>query len=110
MNCTINRTSSRIVVAIEGELDIARVREFRETLLTVTDDRLPVVVDAKETKRIDMSFLQILHSAQKTLGKLTLVNCPAGVRDYLSRAGVSIDRWSQESSSKTTSVEGVKNG
>ena len=110
MSYTIQKNESQILISIQDELTIAEVRGFRDALLVVASDPQPVVVSAKEVKRIDTSIMQVLHSLQNTSGKLCFGDCSTGVKDYLSRAGISIDGWANQRSPGDTLANGACNG
>ena len=110
MSYTIQKQTSQILVSIQDELTIAQVRGLWDELLAAVSDPLPVVVDARNARRIDLSIVQVLHAISKSLGKLTVQDCSAQVRDYLVRAGVSLDHWERRSSSDHPSLNGAGNG
>lgn len=110
MSYTIEKSEEQILVTIQHELTVAEVSGFRNALHAAAGDLLPVVVDAKDAKRIDISILQVLYAVRKLTGKLTMRDCSSGVRDYLARAGVTIDLWADSSSVNETLANGECNG
>ena len=110
MSYSIQRNPSWIQVTIQDELTVADVGGLRDELLRAAADPLPIIVDAKAAKRIDISIVQVLFSAQKSFGQLTIQECSAGVSNYLARAGVAIGRWSSPPLATAVSEIGERNG
>jgi hypothetical protein len=109
MSYTIQKDTSQILLKIQDELTVADVKRFKEDLLEAVSDPLPIVVDAKEATRIDLSIVQVLHTLRGTAGKLTVQGCPDGIKSYLAWAGVPIDRWAAQPSHTNASVNGEHN-
>jgi anti-anti-sigma regulatory factor len=110
MSYTIEKNPSEILVTIQEELTIADVKGLRDDLLAAVSDPRPVVVSAKDARRIDISVVQVLYAVQKAAGRMTIRDCSVGIRDYLEWAGIFIDRWAGRSSPGLMAVNGADNG
>jgi len=93
MSFEVGKDQVQVLVTLRDELTVADVRDLRNALLAAVAGPVPVAVDADAASRIDVSIVQVLCSVGKSTGRLTVPRCSAQVRDYLERAGVSIDGW-----------------
>lgn len=65
---TVQHDGSRVVVALEGELDMATVGDFEEVLLAVEQTAPTVILDLAPLKFVDCSGLHSFIAAQKRIG------------------------------------------
>ncbi len=107
MSYTITTNASQIRVTLNGELAVSEARNVREDLLAAVSNPLPIVIDATNAERIDVSIVQIFHAAAKLTGMLTFENSPPGVRDYLTRAGVCVDTWAGQAAGSESTLKGA---
>jgi len=110
MSYAIEKDATRMVLHIRDDLTVADVKGLRDDLLAACRDRLPVVVDAADAKRVDISIVQVLHSLQKSAGKMTFEKFSGPVADYLTFAGVYMDRWAGPAPDTQSLMNGAGNG
>ena len=109
MSYAIQKDSSQVLLRISDELTVADVKPLRDEMLSACSEHLPIVVNARNAKRIDISVVQVLESVYKSLGKLTFQECAPAVAEYLAFAGVHVDRWSGTSLAVAPGMNGADN-
>lgn len=82
---TVHDEGSRVIVVLEGELDLATVGEFERVLLAVEQTAPTVILDLASLKFVDCSGLHSFISANKRI-------TAAGGRLLFTRAQRSVDR------------------
>ena len=85
-----------------GTCSLAGVEAHRQDLLRALDADGPIVLDLSEVDTVDVSFVQLLVSAARTVakrnGSLAAVNVPDAVAASFRAAGIDVERLSPTAS------------
>ena len=77
-----------------GACSLAGVEAHRQDLLRALDADGPLVLDLSEVDRVDVSFVQLLVSAARTVakrnGSIAVVNVPDAVAASFRAAGIDV--------------------
>ncbi len=91
MDITIRDSGEKKFIAVNGEIDLFNVADFKKTLFQLTEGEFSsIIVDMKNVSYIDSSGIGVLVAGQKKMrahsGQFALVNVGEDVHNILKLA------------------------
>ncbi|OPY66036.1 MAG: hypothetical protein A4E57_02977 [Syntrophorhabdaceae bacterium PtaU1.Bin034] len=97
MSVAIKRLADSSRIEVEGEFTVSTIAQVGEALLHAIHEGFDIVVDLERVTEVDISSLQLLCAAQKSVSglkkSLSLAAAPPSLfRELLEKAGYRADR------------------
>jgi len=86
MSFQIEKKEHEVVLALEGEVRISSVIEFKEILINLLNNNSPITINISSIKAIDSAVIQLLYSLFKTAAQKNIHMELQGVSDIFTRA------------------------
>ncbi len=100
LQCSVKKRGGRNTLCVSGSLTVRYISEFRERLLKLCDQDRDIVLNVQDVTEVDLSGLQVLCSAGKSLkeqGRKMIIDsgCPDVLLKTVEDAGYMYNEFFQ---------------